>query len=294
MIPRDTPSPVADPVATPSGAAPAPNTTPSPAPGLDPGFAEYQRQKYGGTGGPTGGGIWWTDAGSTMVVKSNGSLHPNGTEPLMKIGDIMYWFWQWDQKQVDKLAEKLVKANMLPSINVTRSDVWEAFRKGILLEAAAMYASSPDKAPTVETVLQSFMKRPVGDASGGGEAKPKQYTTTNTQVSLSDPTEAASLLNQTLQQRLGRAPTDAEKHSFLAALNAAQRKNPTVTKTSYTLDEKTGGYNTTVGETSGGVNPAQVADDFTMENNKTEYGAYQAATTYFDAMMGALGTPGGV
>ena len=296
MIPKDTPSPVAAPAATPSGAnpsnGPAPNTTPSPTPGLDPGWDEYKRKRDAERGG-TGTGPWWADTGSYMVVKSNGSLHPNGTEPLLKIGDIMYWFWQWDQKQVDKLAEKLVKANMLPSINVTRSDVWEVFRKGVLMEAAQAYASNPNKAPTVETVLQSFMKRPVGDASGS-ENKPKQYTTTNTQVSLSDPTEAASLLSQTLQQRLGRAPTEAEKHSFLAALNAAQRANPTKTTTSYTLDEKTGGYNTTVGETSGGVNAGQVADDFAMKNNRTEYGAYQAATTYFDAMMGALGTPGGI
>jgi hypothetical protein len=145
----------------------------------------------------------------------------------------------------------------------------------------------------VEQVLQGFMKRPVGDANGG-ENKPAKYTTTNTQVNLSDPTEADSVFVQALQQRLGRAPTDPEKHAFLAALNAAQRSNPTVTKTNYTLDPKTGGYNTTVGETSGGVNPGQFADDFTMKNNKGEYGAYQAATTYFDAMMGALGTPGGI
>lgn len=278
--------------ATPAPTAPAPNTTPSPAPGVNPGLAEYLAKKAAERGGGTGGtGIWWDDTGNDLVVKSNGSLHPNGTEPLMKIGDIMYWFWQWDQKKVDALAQKLVKANMLPSINVTRSDVWEAFRKGILMDAAQAYASSPDKAPNVEQVIQSFMKRPVGDAE---KDKPAEYTTTNTQTSLSDPTEAASLLDQTLKSRLGRAPTDAEKHSFLAALNAAQRANPTVTSTKYTLDPKTGGYNTTTGTTSGGVNAAEVADEFTKGNNKSEYGAYQAATTYFDAMMSALGTPGGI
>jgi hypothetical protein len=228
-----------------------------------------------------------------MVVKSNGSLHPNGKEPLMKISDVMYQFWQRDQKWIDSLAEKLVKAGFLPSINVTRSDIWEAFRSNVLMDAATAYASNPNKAPTVEQVLQGFMKRPVGDA-GGAAAKPKQYTTTNTQVNLSDPTQANSVFVDALKQRLGREPTDAEKHSFLAALNAAQRANPSVTKSTYTLDPKTGGYDTTVGETTGGVDPAQVADDFTMKNNKTEYGAYQAATTYFNAMMGALGTPGGV
>ena len=77
-------------------------------------------------------------------------------------------------------------------------------------------------------------------------------------------------------------------------MNASQRANPSVTKTRFTLDEKTGGYNTSVGETTGGVNAGQFAEDYSKKNDKTEYGAYQAATTYFDAMMGAMGTPGGV
>lgn len=292
MIPRDVPSPAPAtapaPVASPSG--PVPNTSPSPAPGLDPGYFTSRGQAASPTGNPND--IWWANAGNDMTVKTNGSLHPNGKEPLMKIGDVMYWFWQWDQKQVDALAAKLVKANMLPSINVTRDDVWTAYRN-VLMMAATQYASSPTKAPTVEQMLQGYMKRPVGDSTGQ-EAKPSQYTTTNTQVSLSDPTEANAVFIDALKQRLGRAPTEPEKHSFLAALNAAQRANPTVTKTQYTLDEKTGGYNTTTGTTSGGVNAGQFADDFAMKNNKTEYGANQAATTYFDAMMGALGAPGGL
>lgn len=267
-----------------------PNTTPSPAPGLDPGFAAWDAQNGGGAGATGGTGPWWSDRTNSMTVKTNGSYHPNGTEKLMKIGDIMYWFFQWDQKKVDALAAKLVKAGMLPSINVTRNDVWEVFRKGVLMDAATAYASSPDKSQNVEQVLQGFMKRPVGDAAE--QQKPKQYSTTNTQANISDPTEANAVFMDALRQRLGRAPTDAEKHGFLAALNAAQRANPTVTKTQYTLDEKTGGYNTTTGETTGGVNAGQFADDFTMKNNKSEYGANQAATTYFDAMMGAMGAMG--
>lgn len=286
MIPKDTPAPGA-----PGGfATTAPPAAPAPvAPGVDPGFAAWMAANGGSTGGGTG--PWFTDRTNSMVVKTNGSYHPNGTEKLMKIGDIMYWFFQWDQKKVDALAAKLVKAGMLPSINVTRNDVWEVFRKGVLADAATAYASSPDKAQNVEQVLQGFMKRPVGDAAG--ENKPKNYTTTNTQTSISDPTEANSVFVDALRQRLGRAPTDAEKHSFLAALNAAQRANPTKTTTQYTLDEKTGGYNTTTGETTGGVNAGQFADDFTMKNNEKEYGANQAATTYFDAMMGAMGAMGG-
>lgn len=293
MIPVETPPVSPSPTGTP---IPVATPTPSPAPGLDPGYNQFLIDKYGPTGKPGGAAgsdqIWYSQAGSDLVVKTNGSLHPNGTEPLMKIADVMYQFWQWDQAQVDKLAEKLVKANMLPSINVTRDDVWSAFRN-VLMDAAQQYAANKTKAPNVEQVLQGYMKRPVGDSTGG-ETKPAKYETTNIQTNLSDPTEADAVLQDTLQQRLGRAPTDAEKQSFLAALNAKQRANPSVTSTQYTLDAKTGGYNTTVGETSGGVNAGQYADDFATNNNKKEYGAYQAATTYFDAMMSALGTPGGI
>jgi hypothetical protein len=260
----------------------------TPPPGLDPGYF----QSRGGSGPQASGtGPWWDDAGNDMTVNTAGTFHPNGQRE-MKIGDIMYWFFQWDQRKVDTLAAKLVKANLLPSINVTRNDVWEAFRKTVLMDAATQYASSPTKAPNVEQILQGFMKRPVGDANGA-QPKPSKYTTTNTQVNLSDPTEANSVFVDALRNRLGRAPTDVEKHAFLAALNAAQRANPAVTKTQYTLDPSTGGYDTSTGTTSGGVNPQQFADDFTMKNDGVEHGAYQAATTFFDAMMGAMGTPGG-
>jgi hypothetical protein len=275
----------ADATAAPS--APAP----SPAPGLDPGFQAYIQKKY--PNGVPGGGatdIWGSETGADLVVKSSGTLHPNGTEPLMKISDVMYQFWQRDQKWVDALAAKLVKAGMLPGVNVTRSDVWEAFRKNILMEAATAYASSPDKAPTVEQVLQGFMKRPVGDA---GANKPAHFTIPNTNMNISDPTQADAVLQDTLKQQLGWAPTDAEKHSFLAALNAAQRANPSVTSTEYTLDAKSGQY-ATKNTTTGGVDAGQFANDFMDKNKSTERGAFQAATTYFDAMMGALGTPGGI
>lgn len=289
MIPTDTPSPSPSGTGTPAPGAPGGFTTSSPPPpGIDPGFPAYDAAN-GVT--PTGTGPWWTDRANSMTVMTNGSYHPDGQKE-MKLGDIMYWFFQWDQKKVDALASKLVKAGMLPGINVTRNDVWEVFRKGVLMDAATAYAANPGKAPTVEQFLQGFMKRPVGDSAG--ENKPKSYTTTNTQTSISDPTEADGIFVDALKQRLGRAPTDAEKHSFLAALNAAQRANPTKTTTQYTLDEKTGGYNTTTGTTTGGVNAGQFADDFTMKNNKSEFGANQAATTYFDAMMSALGAPGGV
>ncbi len=279
--------------AAPTPTPTAPAATPGPASGVDPNsdLGKFlQQYKAAGTGGTTD--IFGSEAGSDLVVRSNGSLHPNGTEPLMKISDVMYQFWQRDQKWIDALAAKLVKANFLPSVNVTRSDVWEAFRSNVLMDAASQYASSPNKASTVEQILQGYMKHPVGDA--GGQPKPQHYTTTNTQVSLSDPTQADGLLKQTLEDRLGRAPTDAEKHAFLAALNAAQRKDPSVTTTNYSLNAKTGGYDTTTGQTSGGIDPTQFADDYASKNNTKEYGAYQAATTYFDAMMSALGSPGGV
>lgn len=81
-------------------------------------------------------------------------------------------------------------------------------------------------------------------------------------------------------QRMGRAPTDAELSNLTAALQTAQRSNPTVT--SYNAD----GTSTT---TAGGLDAQQYLSDQAMQ--MPEYGAYQAAAFYYPLLPQAIQSP---
>lgn len=266
--------------------SPAPTTTPAPGtnspaiPGIP---SDLGQILMGGAGGANSNDIWHSPAGNDLTVRTG--IDPSVAGGKMLIADVMWRFYQWDDKRIQALAQKLTTAGFLPSASADRDTVWDAYRR-VLMEAGQRYNADPTKAPTVEQILNKYMKSPVGDA---GDTKPKNYTQISGQ--LSDPTQADELLTQTLTDRLGRAPTEAEKHGFLGALNAAQRSNPQ--KTGYTLDEKTGQYNeswTSGGVDTGGFTSSYVDDDPAL---KKEQGAYQMATTYFGALEQALGAVGG-
>lgn len=136
----------------------------------------------------------------------------------------------------------------------------------------------------------------VGADGKPGSGRSKGFTGTKTrtdrQVDLTDPTTARALVNEVLSQHLGRAATDEEIEAFRGTLNAFERANPTLsTTTAQYADGDVVSTNTT---TSGGVTQAarqQLLADEAME--LPEYGAYQAAATYFNALLGSLGTVGG-
>lgn len=118
-------------------------------------------------------------------------------------------------------------------------------------------------------------KKAGGGGGGGGYAGPV------TQTRLTDPTTAESLLDTSLKNYLGRAATGKEKSEFLRALNRYEAENPTVT-----TPMGPGGSITT-----GGAQPTVFAEKFAQSQEGAA--EYQAATTYLDSFLGALGNPVG-
>lgn len=114
--------------------------------------------------------------------------------------------------------------------------------------------------------------------SGGGRGG---YSGPVTQTRLTDPTTAESLLDTSLKNYLGRAATKREKSEFLRALNQYEAENPTVTTPM--------GKGASV--TTGGAQPTVFAEQFAQAQEGAA--EYQAATTYLDAFLGALGNPVG-
>lgn len=264
------------------------NPSPSPASqGPENPFVKLFQQKLQEQQGANRSNIWYAETGNQLVVRWAGpSAKTRG--PLLKIADVKWEFWRYSDATVRSLASKLNQAGFLSDPNASRESVWDAFRH-VLMDAAQRYAAQGGSAPTVQQVLNSYLANPIGDAAASAK-KPQVYTQTQRSVNLTDPKAAAAMLSEVLQERLGRAPTPAERNAFVAALNAAEEANPVVTKTTYRLNPESDTYDSDT-RTTGGVDPAGFLQTYAEKHNQKEYGAYQAATTYMNAFMQAIGAP---
>lgn len=122
----------------------------------------------------------------------------------------------------------------------------------------------------------------LGGSDGPGSQGPS--TSVSKSVVQYSAQQVKGLANQAFQQAIGREASADELTKFMNALNSAEKANPstTVTKSNGSTSKST---------TTGGVDGQQFAKD--AARNNPEYAPYQQATTYFDAMLGALnGTVG--
>lgn len=204
------------------------------------------------------------------------------------IGDLMKKaYGTWDRNKIASIGAKFVAAGWLQPGDESNFDkVSQAYQR-VLEMAALMYKAG--RYVTPEEVLNRF----IGGAGGGGVSRPTSYTETTKSVDLTNPKTARALLKQSLQDRLGRDPSAAEQQAFIAALNAAERENPTVRTTQYRLNPETQQYQMASQTTASGLDPQAYLDEYAEEHNQKEYGAYQAATTYFNALLQAIGAPVG-
>lgn len=126
------------------------------------------------------------------------------------------------------------------------------------------------------------------DASTGERIKyigPRTKTSTAKKIDLSNPEDVKALTTQMLTELLGRAPNADELAKYRSSINGYEREHPLVTTTTETLDER-GEVVETSQKTSGGVS-AEGRAGLISEAAKQgpEYGKFQSATTYWDAMM---------
>lgn len=119
-----------------------------------------------------------------------------------------------------------------------------------------------------------------GKYLGGGKA-----LQTDTRVDLTDPDTARSVATKLFQDMMGRDPGAGELGSFASALHSAEQNSPVVQNTTTTYDMDTGQALSTATNSSGGVTAegkAYIGEQ--QVKKKKEYGAFQAATTYQNAL----------
>ena len=164
--------------------------------------------------------------------------------------------------------------------------------------AADAWANGQGSKVTVFDILESLA--PTG---AGGPPKGQRWSQTVTETNITEigPETARAILTNALTEHLGRAPTQEEIEDFASRANAIVSANPQVTETTTTQewDPELGDYVPTE-RTTRQIGPSaeevrnmvqQAAVDEAMESD--EYGAFQAATTYFNALLQAIASPTG-
>lgn len=206
----------------------------------------------------------------------NFAMTPQLTKPLSQVANEYY---TWDQKTKDKFLTQLSLAGydttQMPDAKMAQ--LWGAYAS----QAASYYGAGVNVTPW------DIMAKDRAQREAASRA-PRSVTQTSKNFDLSTEGDARAIFYTAAQQLLGRDPTKAEAKNFQAALNKMERANPTVTTTTsnYLGQDLQSQESTTTGGVKEGARQMEAMD---QAKAQPEYGAYQAATTYFDAMMDMIG-----
>lgn len=132
----------------------------------------------------------------------------------------------------------------------------------------------------VNTVTGERRYKGPGKYLGNGQA-----LQTDTRTDLTDPDTAKAVATKLFQDMMGRDPGAGELGSFASALHSAEQNSPVVQNTTTQYDMDTGQALSSSTQSSGGVSAEgkQYIGEQQVKKKK-EYGAFQAATTYQNAL----------
>lgn len=208
-----------------------------------------------------------------------GPMIPLRKEKTGKLSDVANQYYNWDDKTKNKFLSQL---NLAGYDTSQMRDAQVAQLWGTYAAQAAQYFAQGRKLTPWDILSRDMEQRETYLNT------PRSVTQTSTSYDMSTREDAHAIFLQAAQSLLGRDPTKAEISTFQKALNAYEKANPTVTTqtTNYMGDTVTGQTSTTKGGVKEGARQLMAMEDVKRD---PEYGAYQAATTYFDAMMEMIG-----
>lgn len=193
--------------------------------------------------------------------------------------------------EIARIAKEMIDAGLLPE-DYDRRGFEKAWANLVDL-AADWHQANPGSFLTPEDMIDVYAGQrgtgDIGSARKPGEPGGPSVTDVTNNVELSDSQQAWNLLRSMMRTQLGRKPSDTEVDSFQAALNAAQTKAPVITNRTTKTDAS---GNSVVNQTkTGGVDPEGFAEQYIEDNHEKEFGHYQAATTYYNALTEAIKRP---
>lgn len=242
-------------------------------------------------GSSTGGSRPASDRGfSTGLPKTSSNQEP---DRLLTQSGAIQVFYGWSDAERKKWADHLVRLGLIDEDEahdfLTLKNAWI----DVIGEAAALTAAGKRIDPWKVATLLAGGEEGAARRRAAREADRPftgTRTSTATQVDLTDPATAKTLVNGVLADALGRAANSEELQNFLATLNAAERANPAKQTTSTTY--KDGVQVASSSTTSGGLTNAG-REQLLLDRAQAlpEYGAYQAGTYYYNALLNAIQSP---
>jgi hypothetical protein len=129
-----------------------------------------------------------------------------------------------------------------------------------------------------------------GGGGGGGGGGPQTVTATTTQVRLTDRNAARQMLRSALKAEMGRAPSNAEFNKFLGLLHAAEKENPTVSKSTTTTTPGTSSSSVTKNETvTEGLDSGGYTEEYARTKVDAQERSQYQATGYYDQILSMAG-----
>lgn len=196
----------------------------------------------------------------------------------------------WDDEAVDDAIKRFQDAGLEVTSFTDLEREWGA----LVDRASRMYMLSNGERKVTPWDVLDLIKREEETANGGED--PENFTHTSTSKSVQDISEgeAWSVLRSNLSRMLGRDPSDQEVRDFTVRMNNLAARNPAISKTISTYrDGRLTNSKTTEVESGFGAED-MMQDSYESAQADPEYGAFQAATTYFNSAVQALGAIGDV
>jgi hypothetical protein len=195
-----------------------------------------------------------------FVTMGPGYASTTGTNTIPLFSAVNSW---WKLPQPDKI--KFIDTARAAGHKISNDS--DAFSKWSTLNTYAANLGKVMGTPaSVYDILDSSIALNVQKPPGAGGASGFSSV-----VNLTNPDDAQVLVNNSLNQYLGRDATDDERDAFLETLNKVERKNPVVS---------------TPTARSGGTNQQQVAKEFALSRDTAAEDT--ANSTYMNWMAEAL------
>jgi len=245
--------------------------------------AAVARESAAGASTPTSGGtkdpLVYLGQNDQLMGEMRFTAGTSYYDKTSKSSEVANQYYNWSSATKNKFLTQLGLSGIDTSqINDAQTaQYWAAY----VGQAASYYAAGQKMTPW--DILAKDMQQRESYLN-----TPRSVTQTSTATDLSTGEDAHAIFLQAAQSLLGRDPTKNEISSFQKALNKYETANPTTTTqtTNYMGDTVTGQTSTTKGGVDDSSRTLMAMEDVKAD---PEYGAYQAATTYFDAMMEMIG-----
>lgn len=192
--------------------------------------------------------------------------------------------YSWSPAQRKKWEQQLLDAGLIKPGQYNFADLVQMWQ-GAVEGAAALYTYGQKK-----VTPQQYVKNFLGVAGVGQAGTASTSTHTDKTIQHIDDLDARGIALDEYQSEVGRAAKPDEVRGLQKALNAFAANHPAISTATTVNDGK--GNSTTTNTSKGGLNQAGI-DTLSQERiqQTPEYGSYQAATTYYNALEQAADSP---